>query len=55
MSNRCTAPRPLTDVHQAMANNLQWKEFSYSSCMDLYGSPKSDPNISLKVCEYKLY
>ena len=33
----CTTPRPLTDVHQAMANNLQQKASSYTSCMDLYG------------------
>ena len=52
---RCTTPRPLTDVHQAMANNLQGKAFSYRSCTDLYGSPRSDPNISLKVLVYKLY
>ena len=38
MYNRCTTPRPLTDVHQAMANNLQRKAFLYTSCTDLYGS-----------------
>ena len=37
---RCTTPRPLTDVHQAMANTLQQKAFSYTSCTDWYGSQK---------------
>ena len=48
--NRCTTPRPLTDVHQAMSNNLQRKAFSYTSSTDLYGYPKSDPNSSIRLC-----
>ena len=47
---RCTTPRPLTDVHQAMANNLQQKAFSYTSCMYLYGSRMSDPISSIRLC-----
>ena len=53
--NRCTTPRPPTDVHQAMANNLQRKAFLYISCTDLYGSPKFDPNSSIRLCMYKLH
>ena len=55
MCNRCTTPRPLTDVHQTMANNLQLKAFSYSSCADLYGSPKSDPNRSIRLSACTMY
>ena len=55
LNNRCTTPRPLTDVQQAMANNLQRKAFLYSSCMDLYGSPKSDQNRELRLCVHNLY
>ena len=33
-----------------MANNLQRKAFSYTSCTDLYGSKKSDPNSSIRLC-----
>ena len=53
--NRCMTPRPLTDVHQAMANNLQRKAFLYSSCTNLYGSMKSDRNSTLRLCVYNLY
>ena len=48
--NRCTTPRPLTDVHKAMANKLQRKLFSYTSCTDVYDSQKSDTNSSIRLC-----
>ena len=38
-----------------MANHLQQSTFSYTTCTDLYGSPKSDPNSALRLCVYNLY
>ena len=48
--NRCTTQRPPMDFHQAMANNVQRKAFSYSSCTGFFGFPNSDPNSSIRLC-----
>ena len=53
--NRSMTLRPLMDVQQSMANNLQRKAFLYTSCTDLYGSPKSDPNSPIRLCLCRKY
>ena len=53
--NRCMTPRLLTDVHQAVENNLQGTPFSYTSFMDLYGYRKSDANSSIRLWVYNPY
>ena len=52
--NRCTTPRSLTDAHQAMVKHLQRKSFSYTSCKDLYSSPKSERNSTHRLRVYNL-
>ena len=53
--NSCTTQRLPTDFHRAISNNVQQKAFSYSSCTDLYGFPKSDPNSAVRLFVYNLY
>ena len=42
LCTRCTTPKPLTALLQVLVNNLEGMAFSYTRCMDLYGSLKWD-------------